>query len=68
MNLLMLEIQRWSEIYQFSFQFWGEGNNNVFIEKDDVELYSTGGHSTPQKAIYEALKYIRKINPKTKVK
>lgn len=59
----LLEIQKWSDKYEFSFQFWGMGNNNVFVEKDGTELYSTGGHETPELAIKDALNYVNKINP-----
>jgi hypothetical protein len=42
LGILMKKIAYWSHRYQFSFQFWGEDNNNVFIYKDDVELESFG--------------------------
>jgi len=62
--LVLSEIEKWAKVYEFSFQFWGEGNNNVFISKDDVELDSTGGYETPLEVMKEALRYIYKINPK----
>lgn len=61
MNLLT-EIEKYSNKYQFSFQFWGLNNNNVYICKDDVELYSSGGFASPNGAIVAALLYIYKIN------
>lgn len=64
--LVLNEIENWTPKYEFSFQFWGEGNNNVFIDKDDVEIHSTGGYETPLDAMIAALEYIYKINPKAK--
>lgn len=48
--------------YQISFQMWGTGNFNIYIDKDDVDLWSTGGHETANEAIKEALKYLNRIN------
>ena len=59
---LIQEIDNYSDKYQFSFQFWGDGNNNVFIMKDDIDLYSSGGFSSIQEALMDALQYIYKIN------
>lgn len=59
---LIQELEQWSETYHFNFQFWGEGNNNVFISKDGVELYSTGGLDSIADIIIAALVYVRKIN------
>lgn len=50
--------------YCISFQFWGSGNNNVYIEKDGVELYSAGGEETPFDIMTIALNYLDKINRK----
>lgn len=61
-NIFWSELNKYAGKYQFSFQFWGEGNNNVYIMKDDVDLYSTGGLETPQDALCDALDYIYKIN------
>ena len=59
---LLKEIELFSVKYQFSFQFWGDGNNNVFISKDDVELYSSGGWLNIEDALTDAVKYIYRIN------
>lgn len=59
---LLEEIEKYSSKYQFSFQFWGDGNNNVFIMKDDVDLYSSGGFLSIEGVIMDALQYIYKIN------
>lgn len=62
LNTLMDEIDKWSETYQFSFQFWGTGNNNVFIEKHGVDLYSSGGFNNIFDCVVDALQYIYRIN------
>lgn len=67
-NLLLDEIEKYSEKYTFSFQFWGKGNNNVYIEKNDVELTSSGGFETIEEVLKFALGYIYKINRVPKLK
>jgi len=47
---LLERIEKYAGKYELSFQFWGEGSNNVFIEKDGVELISFGGEDTPKKS------------------
>ena len=64
MNELMGKIEFYAKIYEFSFQFWGRHNNNVFINKGGVELASFGGHVTLKSIVKEAIKYIERINPK----
>ena len=54
---LMNEIEKWQEKYDITFQFW-HLNNTVYIEKDLVDLYETGGYSTPREAIEACLKWI----------
>jgi len=58
----MTEISKWGGKYEISFQFWGVGNNNVYIAKDGVDLYSSGGFDTPLKSVKKAIEYIHKIN------
>lgn len=67
-NNLIKEIEKYSDKYQFSFQFWGSGNNTIYIMKDDVDLYDTGGHSTIKDVIVDALHYIYRINRVPNVK
>lgn len=68
MNTVFQEIEKWnSKGYEFSFQFWGSGNNNVFVMKERVDLFDTGGFLTPLEAIQEALDQIYRLN-KTPVK
>ena len=49
--------------YEISIQFWGDGNTNVFIAKDGVELTDFGG-LTPFEAIGKTVGYLDKINKK----
>lgn len=48
--------------YQISFQLWGEDNNNIFIQKDDVDLWSCGNEKTPLDAMRKAIGYLDRIN------
>jgi hypothetical protein len=59
-------IEFWTKRYEFSFQFWGDGNNNVFINKDDVEVASFGGDKTIHEILKRALDWCEKVNPKIK--
>lgn len=62
MKELMNEIEAFTATYEFNFQFWGIGNNNVYIEKDGVDLYNSGGYNTIEEVLISALKYLYKIN------
>lgn len=61
---MLAQINKWSAIYQFSFQFWGDNNNNLFIEKDGVDVHSCGGFDTPEEVLATALAWVNKQNPK----
>lgn len=60
-DLLIDEINKWSEKYSFSFQFT-KGINNVSLFKDDVELYSSFGHETVEDVMMDVLNYIYRVN------
>lgn len=60
---LMTEIEKWSNTYHFSFQFWGPDNNNCFIEKDGIEVKSFGGCGKIKGALETCLEWIKKENP-----
>lgn len=60
---LAKEIQKWSSVYNFSFQFWGEGNNNVFIAKDNIDLASFGGEDTIQAIFDRTMQWVKEKNP-----
>jgi len=57
------ELEKWTKVYEFSFQFWGEGNNNVFINKGGIEMTSFGGEDTIELVIKRALEWCAKQNP-----
>jgi hypothetical protein len=57
MEELMEEIEKWSEKYDITFQFW-KNNNPIYIEVDLVDLFESGGHETPIQAMYAALNWI----------
>lgn len=44
MEDLIKRIEEYAGKYEFSFQFWGKGNNNIYIVKDNVDLYDSGRH------------------------
>lgn len=62
MERLLKEIDKWSDKYEISFQFWGEDNNNVYISKDYVDLYDSGGYETAYDVIKAALEWIYRVN------
>lgn len=60
---LLNEIEKWSGVYDFSFQFWGEANNNVFINKGSIEVASFGGENTIQAIFRRTLDWVNNENP-----
>lgn len=56
------ELNRYSEIYEFNFQFWGKGTNHCYVLKGDVELTVISQEETIESCMIEVLKYIYKIN------
>lgn len=62
-GLLIARIEFWTKQYQFSFQFWGEDNNNVYIQRDDVEIASFGGEETIMEILERTLDWCEKSNP-----
>lgn len=65
---LIIDLEEYTKRYEISFQFWGEGNNNVYISKDDVELQSFGGEDTIKDIIVRTIEYLDRINNKIKQK
>lgn len=62
MEKLLEEIGKWSEKYDISFQFWGEDRNSVYISRDWVDLFESGGYETAYEAIKAALDWIYRVN------
>lgn len=65
---LLEALEVWSHKYEFSFQFLGPSNNNIWIYKDGVEFYCAGGNGSVCGIIKDALTYIYKINSTPKDK
>lgn len=65
-GVLAAKVEFWSKRYQFSFQFWGKGNNNVFIQKDSVEIKSFGGRETMREIFQDTVAWCEKANPRIK--
>jgi hypothetical protein len=61
------KVEFWTTVrgYQFSFQFWGESDNNVYVYRDYVEIASFGGEPDPAAIIDRLLKWCEKSNPST---
>lgn len=67
-GIYLSKIDFWSHKkgYKFSFQFWGENNNNVYIDKEDVEIASFGGEDTPLQILTRACLWAEQANPRIK--
>ncbi len=52
--------------YNVSIQFWGDGDNNVYIVKEDVEVAVFGGCDTAYEAIDKTVTWFEKSNPSIK--
>lgn len=59
----MTKIQFWSAYYDFSFQFWGEDNNNVYVSRDSIDIADFGGEETPLDIIKRVIAWCEKTNP-----
>lgn len=66
MGILIGKIEYWQKQYEFSFQFWEEDNNNVFINRGHVEIASFGGESTIRDILELTIQWCEKANPRFK--
>lgn len=66
LGLLLTKVEFWAHGYDFSIQIWGPGNNNVFINKHDVELASNGGFETVKELLTWLIDWCEKSNPSVK--
>ena len=64
MGMLMGKIEYWQLKYQFSFQFWPDGENNVYIYKEGVELRSMGGRGCIEDILRDTIQWCEKANPR----
>lgn len=62
MEELIKEIERWSQKYEFSFQFWGPDKHACYISKDGVEMASYGGTETVKEIVIWALHTVYEWN------
>lgn len=62
MDKLFVQLMAYSDRYMISFQMWPD-QYTIYIEKDDVELYSYGSDD-PTETMSEALEYLDRINKK----
>lgn len=66
LGILLGKIEYWTKQYEFSFQFWGEDNNNVYIMRDDVEIGCLGGRTTVTELLEDTIEWCEKANPRFK--
>lgn len=65
MNARPDQLEDWAHIYDFNRQIYN-GDHNIYVSKNDVDLHTVGGYSTYKEAEAEMLKYLNRINPKKK--
>lgn len=65
-GITLTKVEFWAFQYDFSFQFWGPGNNNYFINRSNVELHSSGGFDTVDEMFNEVIEWCEKANPRVK--
>jgi hypothetical protein len=63
---LLTRLREYSEVYQVCLQLWGKGRIHIYIMKDFVDLYSSHDWDNEEEAIEDALKYLDRIQKKTK--
>jgi hypothetical protein len=61
LGVYMKELEKLSDKYDFNIQLWKAGNQ-IYLEKDGVELTSYGGHASLITCIKKILVYIYRIN------
>lgn len=60
--LLFQRLNSYAGKYQINMQLWGLDNNQIFISKDDVNLWDCGNEKTPEDAMKKAVDYLDRIN------
>ena len=65
-GMLLTKIEFWAFQYDFSFQFWGTGNNNVYINRGGIEIASFGGRETIKEVLQDTIEWCEKANPRVK--
>jgi hypothetical protein len=62
-GVLSKKIEFWSNRYEFSFQFWGKNNCNVFISRQGVEIASFGGRDDIKEIFEDTISWCEKSMP-----
>ena len=57
------ELIKWKNHYNISIQIYDE-QFNIYISRNDVDLYSCGGYDNINDAAQVALEWIKKVNKK----
>lgn len=61
-GVLLTEIEKYTDRYEFNFQFWGADNNNVFISKGGIEMAHFGGEATIEDVLARTLNWLYRVN------
>ncbi|MEI2271854.1 hypothetical protein OHD16_06835 [Sphingobacterium sp. ML3W] len=59
-------LEEWSNKYDFQVQIY-DGDYNIYVEKDGVDLYSIGGEKTLKDAVDRIIEWIERVNRKVLV-
>lgn len=63
---IMQRIQHYANNgWEINVQIWGDGENNIYVSKGDVDMWSDGGCETMEKALESALHYLDRVNNKS---
>jgi hypothetical protein len=65
-GMKLAKIEFWTKRYEFSFQFWGEDNNNVYINRGTVEIASMGGRASVEEILDDVIEWCEKASPRMK--
>lgn len=66
LNQWMLdELLTWRIKYDITIQMY-DGDFNIYISKNDINLYCPGGYEDLWEAIQDALNWLNKVNPSPK--
>ena len=58
------ELTGWNDVYDMTFQMY-DGEFIIYLSKNDVDVFVTGGNATPEEALKKTLIWIRRVNKKT---
>jgi len=58
----MKRLDKWKDMYDFNCQIYA-GDYNIYVNKTDVDVFSTGGHETFNDALKVVLEWLERVNP-----